>query len=306
MVFITVFTPTYNRGYTLEKLYNSLKAQTYRDFEWLVTDDGSTDNTRQLFENWAKADNGFAIRYYYTENGGKHRAINKAAELAEGKLFFIADSDDYLTDDALERIKYWESTISDKKDFAGVAGLRGHENGKMIGTTFKPEYVDATSLERKKHNIKGDKAEVFYTDILKKYKFPEFEGEKFVTECVVWNAIADGGYKLRWFNEIIYLCEYLPDGLTKNIESITFSNPKGHLYYINTHLKFRQVSITDKLRMTGGLLKNRKRLGTSIKEISEDTGLSILLLFVILCLSKVYYRLKKIVVKLRRPKCGKA
>ena len=104
---ITVFNPTYNRAYIIETLYRSLQRQTYRDFEWLVVDDGSADNTKELFETWQQEDNFFPIRYVKQENGGKCRAINHGLELADGELFFTVDSDDYLTDDALEKVAAW-------------------------------------------------------------------------------------------------------------------------------------------------------------------------------------------------------
>ena len=104
---ITVFTPTYNRAYIIENLYRSLQRQTVKDFEWLVIDDGSTDNTQELFDKWISEENAFPIRYYKQRNGGKCRAINRALDLAQGELFFTVDSDDYLTKDALEKVMRW-------------------------------------------------------------------------------------------------------------------------------------------------------------------------------------------------------
>ncbi|HAX72253.1 MAG TPA: hypothetical protein DCY20_01880 [Firmicutes bacterium] len=225
---VTVFTPTYNRGYCLETLYKSLQNQTSHDFEWLVIDDGSTDKTHDLFEQWMQEDNAFVMTYVKVKNGGKHRAINKGTELAKGELFFIVDSDDYLVDNSIERIIYWESTILEKEKFAGVSGNRGFTNEIIIGDTFEGDFIDATSLERDTLNIKGDKAEVFYTRLLKQYKFPEIEGENFITEAVVWFQIAFDGYKIRWFNEITYICEYLEDGLTHHAIEVAMKNPKGY------------------------------------------------------------------------------
>ena len=103
---ITIFTPTYNRDYIIINLYKSLLIQTLKDFEWLIIDDGSTDNTELLVSSFIK-DNKINIRYIKQQNGGKHRAINKALEEAKGELFFIVDSDDQLVDNAIERILYY-------------------------------------------------------------------------------------------------------------------------------------------------------------------------------------------------------
>jgi glycosyltransferase involved in cell wall biosynthesis len=244
---ITVFTPTYNRAYIIENLYKSLKKQTFTDFEWLVIDDGSNDNTEDLFKNWAKEKNLFPIRYYKVENGGKHRAINKATDLAKGELLFIVDSDDHLVNDALESIISWENSLEDKADFCGIAGNRGKSIKEYIGTTFDGDFIDATSLERNKYNITGDKAEVFYTNILRNYKFDEIEGEKFITEATVWNRMAHDGYKIRWFNKTIYICDYLEDGLTQNIQTIFTNNPIGTAIYIKQLIKYNNCNIKGKL-----------------------------------------------------------
>ena len=206
LVKVTVFRPTYNSGYILNQCYKSLKKQTCKDFEWIIINDGSTDNTEDLVKDWLEEKNGFKIKYIKTKNGGKHRAINKALDLAEGYLFFILESDDYLTEDAIDKVIKAEETIKNNKEhYAGIAMAKGYSKQEIVGTTFNGNYIDATSIERKKYNINGDKAEVFYTDILRKNKFPEFEGENFVTEALVWNRIARQGYKIRWFQDIIYI-----------------------------------------------------------------------------------------------------
>lgn len=244
---ITVFTPTYNRAFIIERLYKSLQRQSFTDFEWLVIDDGSSDNTMELFDAWKLESNAFPISYIKTNNGGKHRAINRATELAAGQLFFIVDSDDYLTDDALEIIDKWEGSLDHKTRFAGVAGRKGYDGDSYIGTTFAGEFVDATSLERDKYNIDGDKAEVFYTHILKQYKFQEFEGENFITENTVWERLAADGYKLRWFNETIYICEYLEDGLSKNAMKNYVNNPQGSASYIKHQLLYKNKNLRWKM-----------------------------------------------------------
>ena len=139
---ITVFTPTYNRAYILENLYRSLQRQSFTDFEWLVVDDGSSDVTKALFERWQKEDNPFPIRYCYKENGGKCRAINYGLKLAQGELFFTVDSDDYLTDDALEKVVLWESTLPKDQKFCGIVANRGHSPTETPNTRFEEAYLD--------------------------------------------------------------------------------------------------------------------------------------------------------------------
>ncbi|MBE6777088.1 MAG: glycosyltransferase family 2 protein [Ruminococcaceae bacterium] len=276
---ITVFTPTYNRGYIIEKLYDSLKRQTCFDFEWLVIDDGSTDNTQQLFEAFQKQDNFFPIRYYKVENGGKHRAINKAANLAKGELFFTVDSDDYLPDDAIENItkqafkteKKYSANSSTK--IAGFFGLKSYHNGNIIGKTFEGEYIDISMFEKGKYNIAGDKGEVFYTSILKQYPYPEFEDEKFSTESIVWDRISHNGYKYRFFNKSICICEYLNDGLTHQGWGLYAKNPKqwglsiGQNYLFGKHSWY---SVSVQLYIYHLYLRKKY----SISQLSQMTTLS--------------------------------
>ncbi len=256
---ITVFTPVYNRAYIIGELYGSLKAQTSKDFEWIVINDGSTDDTAGLFEKWCREDNGFPIIYEEVPNGGKHRAINRAVRMSKGDAFFIVDSDDHLLPFAIEKADKWFSQIAGDPGFAGVSGLRGYSENDPIGGygTFEGKYVDATNLERKQYGLLNDKAEIYKTEILKKYPFPEFEGENFITESIVWHSIAYDGYRIRWFNEIIYICDYLEDGLTKNIWNRIMSNPIGYSYYLALLDKVyspEEVSIS-RLRFYEALLK---------------------------------------------------
>ena len=150
----TVFTPTYNRAYTIEKLYESLKRQTFHSFEWIVIDDGSTDNTGQLIKQWITQQRSFKISYCFVEHGGKHRAINKALESAQGDLFLIVDSDDYLTDDALSIMDSVEKSISkqSKSEFCAISGCDGYSSEERVGKTIKEgtgknkRWLDITNL----------------------------------------------------------------------------------------------------------------------------------------------------------------
>lgn len=240
----TVFTPTYNRAYIIETLYASLKRQTFRNFEWLVVDDGSSDNTEELFVR-IQQEADFSVRYLKIKNGGKHRAINVGVQNAKGRLFFIADSDDYLMDDALERIINAERAIPQdgKASYSGVRALRAHPDGTVIGTKFsETPYLDITQLEEAKLGVSGDKCEAFYTEVLKKFPFPEFEGENFLTECVVWDKMAASGYRNRCINEAVYVCDYLPDGLTASVHERHRRNPKGTGLYIYQSIRYGKLA----------------------------------------------------------------
>ena len=225
---MTVFTPTYNRAYCLTRLFNSLVKQTYKDFEWVIVDDGSTDNTEDLVESFRKQRVDFPIVYKKTKNGGKHRAINSGMELVNGDMILLMDSDDWLREDALELVIKIDDSIpeEDKCKYVGIQGLCVHTDGKVVGKTFNGSYVDCTAIECRKYNIFGDKAEIYYTKVLKQYPFPEIDGEKFLTERLVWNKIAKDGYLIRYFNEGIYFCEYLEDGLSHSGNLLYAKNPK--------------------------------------------------------------------------------
>lgn len=231
---ITVFTPTYNRAHTLNQLYRSIQRQNFSDFEWIVVDDGSVDDTEHLFQQILSEENRFPIRYIKTANGGKHRAVNRGVQEAKGELFLIVDSDDYLTDDALSGIDRIEKSIPAgmKCQFAGVCGQKGFTATQAIGGSFEGEMLDITSLERMQYGVDGDKAEVFYTEVLRRFPFPEFEDEKFITECVVWDKIAEAGLKLRFYNEIMMICNYRSDGLSAQGEELLLRSPKGYGLYL--------------------------------------------------------------------------
>ena len=221
---ITVFTPTYNRAYIIGNLYESLKRQTCKDFEWLVVDDGSIDNTEDLFDEWSK-ETSFSVRYIKQQNGGKHRAINRGVKEAKGELFFIVDSDDFLADNAVERILHHYNAINSNDSFCGVCGLKCYPDGSKVGGGDDFGILDCSSLDfRYKYKMKGDMAEVLRTDILRQYPFPEIEGEKFCPEAVMFNRVAQK-YKFRYFYEKIYFCDYLSDGLTAKITRIRMQSP---------------------------------------------------------------------------------
>ena len=291
---ITVFTPTYNRGYIIENLYKSLQRQTFTDFEWLVVDDGSKDNTEELFDRWKKEDNNFNIRYYKKENGGKHRAVNYALKIIKSPYVFIVDSDDILTNDAISTINSWIDTIDDE-NIAAVSGLKGYNLNQPIGdiSFFSGNnYIDVSNLERDKLNMNFDMAEVYKTSILKKYPFPEYDGENFITEGIVWDRIAHDGYQIRWFNKIIYICDYLDDGLTKSGRKIFIDNPKGYAQYVNQNIDYKNMNLKQRILSYYDYYLDMK-CKYSLKEIANYLNISSILLRFSIYLIKIRTIIKR-------------
>jgi glycosyltransferase involved in cell wall biosynthesis len=219
---VTVFTPTYNRSHLLPRLYETLKAQTFQDFEWIIVDDGSTDNTEEVVNEWLGGDR---IRYIWQPNGGKHRAINRGAQEARGELFFIADSDDYMPKDSLEKVAKKYEKVKDDKTIGGICGLDITPHGNVIGSGLPCDEIICTSLDlRVKHHVTGDLKEVFLTHVIREFPFPEFNGERFCPEALVWNRIAQK-YNLIFFNEPIYIADYQVEGITAGIVRVRMNSP---------------------------------------------------------------------------------
>ncbi len=248
---VTILTPTYNRAAKLNKLYESLCAQNVKDFEWLVIDDGSSDNTKELIEGFADKAS-FTIRYVYKENGGKHTALNLGIGMIESELTFIVDSDDYLAPDAIEVIlKYHEKYIGQKESdkLCGYSFLRADSSGNVNVREFPvDEAVDTYRQQRINNNLLGDKAEVYYTDILKKYPFEVFAGERFMPEDAVWLKMS-GPYNMVHINKVTYYCDYLEGGLTKTGRKMKVYSPYGMMYRSSIYLNDPDVILKVKIKM---------------------------------------------------------
>lgn len=230
---ITIFTPVYNRAHLISQLFNSLTDQTEKNFEWLIVDDGSSDNLENYIYQFQSHNNGFNIIYIKQTNGGKHRAINRGLKEANGELFLILDSDDYLTPDATAFISRESSVILNDNSFAGICGMRCHKDGTPITRGISQDHIDATTIDlRFKLKVQGDLAEVYKTNILRKFPFPEIDNEKFAPEALIWDRVAATGLKTRTFRKAFYVCEYLEGGLTSKITKIRMQSPiASTLYY---------------------------------------------------------------------------
>ena len=228
----TVCTATFNRAHTLHRVFDSLKAQTFQDFEWLVINDGSSDETEMLIARW-QSRTSFSIRYKYQQNQGKHIAINLGATLALGDLFVVADSDDAFLPNALE--VFYEAWLAipktSRSDFVGVTGLCVTDDGRIIGDRFPEDILDTTSLEVSyRHRVGGEKWGFYRTDIIRQFPSPSIDGLSFFSESIIWHAIGRR-YMTRFINKPLRIYKQdAGDQLTRRSPSDTA--PAGVFYVI--------------------------------------------------------------------------
>lgn len=243
---LTIFTPAYNRAYTLHKCYESLKRQISKDFKWLVIDDGSTDNTKELVYKW-KEEADFEITYIYKNNGGMHTAHNTAYENIDTELNVCIDSDDYMTDDAVYIIvKEWERVKSNK--LAGLGALNVFESGEVIGTQF-PEGLHSSKYFDiyNKYGVRGDKKFIYRTELTRKFPYPEYEGEKYIGLDYKYKKL-DEKYELALINKVVCVVEYMEDGSSKNMLRQYRNNPKGWCFFRLENLKIPNTSLKYKFK----------------------------------------------------------
>lgn len=229
---ITVFTPSYNREKELKDLYKSLVKQDSKNFEWLIVDDGSKDNTKEVVKKF-KSEKKIKINYVYKENGGKQSAYNKGLEKAKGEMFLCIDSDDTMNPKAISTIEKDFLEIKGKEHICGVMYVQADKNKKkeIIGTKFSEDFIVDNYFDiYHKHKVVGDKLIVFWTSIAKEYPFPLIPGEKFVPEALIYNRITKD-YEFLCRNKVAAYKEYLNDGYSANYFNLVKRNPKGNALY---------------------------------------------------------------------------
>ncbi|WP_144636624.1 glycosyltransferase family 2 protein [Bordetella genomosp. 13] len=223
---ITVVTPTYNRADTLPRVYASLSRQTYRDFEWLIVDDGSTDATHQIVQAWqARAD--FRIRYVWQRNQHKKAAINRGVREAQGKWLVALDSDDEMPPDALQIFRdEWDAIPADQRDrYVSVTGLCARPDGNIVGDRYPDALRDGTALDMYfHHKVRGEKFSCMRTDVLRRFPYPE-DVAGFVPESLVWWAVARAGYRQRFINRVVRIYHDSAESLTRG--GVSGSNVQG-------------------------------------------------------------------------------
>ena len=287
---LTILTPTYNRMDLIKDLFESLKSQTSKNFEWLVVDDGSTDCTWELLSTFA-ADADFRIRRIRKENGGKHTALNTGIAEIKTELTFIVDSDDELTPDAVEQIEFYYEKYRNNKEIGCFSFLRRSKSQGILLQMPEDEYIGFYIVERIRKERPGDMAEVFYTHALQEFPFPVFEGERFLSEDVVWIPLGRK-YKTLYLNRAIYLFDYLDGGLTRSDKRNKLLSPLGSM------MRGKQLMNSEcglKVNIKGAIIygcydierkKQKKRLPLCLKM----SGFDLLLIKMVLPIAYWYHR----------------
>jgi glycosyltransferase involved in cell wall biosynthesis len=245
---LTVFTLTYNRAYCLHACYESLLRQTSDDFCWLIVDDGSTDHTKELVEQWQQECEKFEIHYFYKENGGMHSGYNVAYEHIDTELAVSIDSDDYMTDDAVEKIvAFWKKYGSDS--FAGIVGLDVDTHGKVIGTELpNKKHIKVYDFYNRYHGS-GDKKMIYRTELMRPIKAPEYEGERLFPTCYRYFLI-DLDFDMLVMNEPLCVVDYAADGFTNNIIKQYKKNLNSFIYYRKFIMTYPNATLMHKYKFS--------------------------------------------------------
>lgn len=291
---ITVITPTYNRAHLLPNAYKSLVNQTCHDFQWLVIDDGSTDNTKVIINNYINENNNFEIEYHYKENGGKHTALNESHKYIKGEYCFVLDSDDILVSKAIEKIiKSW-NCWKESAEVGRIIFLKAKiSNPNEVICYAKKENTPIDTVKNRYAGKLGiDCCDTFRTSIFTKYKFPIFAGEKFIGEGSGWFPI-ELETKAVYINDPIYLCEYLDNGLTRLGRKMRIQNPLGGMYnskmYMNSRLPLKK-------RIKKGILYScySKFANMSFKKTYRDNPYKLMMIICYIpgCILYVYWKNK--------------
>ncbi len=247
MQLITVFTPTYNRADLLPRCYDSMRSQTNQNFIWMIIDDGSTDNTRELVNSWKNEQHEFTVEYYYKDNGGLHTAYNEAIKHIKTELCVCIDSDDFMPSDGIDKIlKFWQKNGSDK--YAGIVGLDYYISGKMIGDPLpNQKSVNLIDLITGKYKINnGDRTNVVRTELYKRYApMKTFQNEKNFNPHYLHLQISQE-YDFLVMNENLRFVDYQSTGMSNSMLKQYRNSPnsfaetrKLYLSFPNTSLKFK-------------------------------------------------------------------
>ena len=281
MVPITVFTPAYNRAELLGRCFESMKRQTRKDFIWMIIDDGSKDNTREVVESWLREPLDFELQYHYKENGGLHTAYNEAIARIDTELCVCIDSDDFMPDDAVEKIlAFWEKYGSD--EYAGIVGLDFYLDGKVIGDPLpEQKTVNLIDLHTGKYPIvNGDRTNVIRTELYRKFApMKVFPGEKNFNPHYMHLQISRE-YDFLVLNENLRFVDYQPQGMSNSMLWQYRNSPRSFAEIRKLYLSFPNTSLKYRLRHSIHLASSCFLAGNGLRSVRESPrkGLAVLAL----------------------------
>lgn len=240
---ITFFTPTYNRADILHRCYESLQNQSSYDFDWLIIDDGSTDNTREVVQEWIDSETRFKISYIYKENEGMYSGYNKALEVVNTPLIVCFESDDRFTPDTMDIVKRNWTIIKDDDSLIGFMTPCILEDGSHVGDFFPENVKRMHHYDRYlKYHLSGDKTFVHKTQVLKREApMPTFKGEKCLNPIYIMYECDKYGYMLV-SNEAFCVAEYRPGGMTDTVVWQYYNSPNSFALWRKQHMLFPVAS----------------------------------------------------------------
>jgi glycosyltransferase involved in cell wall biosynthesis len=269
---VTVLTPTFNRAHTLARLYESLLAQSFRDFEWVIVDDGSDDGTSALVESWT-TEGDIDVQYRSQQNSGKHVAVNRGVDLARGEFTTIIDSDDYFLPNALGAlVDHWNRIPSaERAKFSGVVGLCAYDDGRIIGDRFPRDPLDCDSVELTYvYGVTGDKHSMLRTEALRQFPFPFEEIRGYVTEALVWNRMAFE-FRERHVNEVVKVVEYRPGGISgQALELLIRTAPATRQFFLEEARLPHRLKRARRLRSHANYSRFSLHAGIGIREQARE------------------------------------
>ena len=247
---LTIITPTYNRADCLKTCWDSLKEQTSKDFQWLIVDDGSTDHTADTVAQLQAESGEIQVDYLHKENGGKHTALNASHPLIQGRYVVVLDSDDTFIPNAVSSILEAWKRYDANPDVGRIIFLKGYTVDEPI-CYVKNDNLPVDTLSEPRIGVTGrDCCDTFRADLFRKYPFPVFAGERFIGEGAAFFGM-ELESKGVYINQVIYLCEYREDGLTKAGRKMRLMNPRGGMYNSRTYMHPR---LPVKRRIEKGML----------------------------------------------------
>lgn len=267
---VTVFTPTYNRAKLIHRVFDSLQNQNSRDFEWLIIDDGSSDNTEEVVSEFSKKSK-FPIQYIKRENKGKAASINDGLLHANGEFFLVFDSDDWCVDNAIERfISAWDDLSQEqKKSYCAVSALKAYQDGSVVGDDYsRMESHGLSYIDRFNRRVAGDKWEFIRTDIHKSFPYELFPGEKYQAPEFAWLKMGVR-YKTIFLNEVLSVVEYQEDGISRNNIKHRAASPNSTAKFYLTGLSASKT-IYMKARMRSNAGRFYLHAGQFFKAIKES------------------------------------